>query len=70
MKSYIIIASLFICGVMAACNNAGESRETTDSTTIQSMPDNTTNGDTSRLKDTSSYDRMPQKQNDSSSRHY
>jgi len=61
MKSFIVIMSLFVCGMMMACNNAGESTQTTDSSTIQSTQDNTMNADTARLKDTSSYDRMQQK---------
>jgi len=69
MKSYIVIGYLFICGVMMACNNAGQTNETTDSSTIHSTQDNTRNGDTTRVTDTSSYDRMHQKQSDSSGRH-
>ena len=69
MKSYIVFVYLFICGAVIACNNAGQTNETTDSSTIRSTQDNTRNADTSRMTDTSSYDRMHQKQNDSSGRH-
>lgn len=65
MKSYIAAVILLVAGAFVSCNNSGESTQITDSTNIQSAPDKTINADTAKIKDTSSYGRMPQKMNDS-----
>ena len=56
-----IVPFILLLTIIIACNNAAETKETKDSTNM----DVNTNTTTDPGKDTSSYERMPNKINDS-----